>query len=280
MRLLRRGLQRLMGLLGDRRERELADELDSHIEMQTEDNIRSGLPPEEARRAAALKFGSLESAKEGIRSQRGLPRMESLLKDVNYAARGLRRNPGFAASVIFTLALGIGANTAIFDVAYGVLLKPLPYPDPEHLYSVAAVIPERNLGNLPLPIQIYLEWRKSDTVFASMTAIRPWQCNLTGDGEPEHLGGARVSANFFSVLGVPVNQGRAFSPAEEQPGSDRVVVISDALWRRSLWLRPRRDRPEDRRERRSPCGGGNRRPVSARTYRNTAKPQARVFAAG
>jgi putative ABC transport system permease protein len=233
MRPLRRGCKRLIGLFtGGRREREITDELDSHIQMQTEDYIRLGLPPEEARRAAALKFGSLESAKEGIRSQRGLPRLESLMKDANYAARGLRRNPGFAASVILTLALGIGANTAIFDVAYAVLLKPLPYPDPEHLYSVGAVIPERKIGNLPLPIQIYLEWRKSDTVFASMSAIRPWQGNLTGDGEPEHVGGARVSANFFSVLGVPVAQGRTFSPGEEQPGSDRVVVISDALWRR------------------------------------------------
>ena len=233
MKHLRRGYKRLIGLFtGGRRERELVEELESHIQMQTEDNLRSGLSPEEGRRAAALKFGSIESAKEGVRFQGGLPRIESLLKDVSYAARGLRRKPGFAASAILTLALGIGANTAIFDVAYAVLLKPLPYPDPESMYSVAAEIRERKLGDLPIPIQDYLEWRNSDTVFESMAAITPWQCNLTGDGEPERLGGARVSANFFSVLGVPVAQGRAFLPSEEQPGSDRVVVISDTLWRR------------------------------------------------
>jgi hypothetical protein len=247
--------------------------------MQTEDNIRSGLAPEEARRAAALKFGSLESAKEGIRSQRGLPRMESLLKDVNCAARGLRRNPGFAASAILTLALGIGANTAIFDVAYAVLLKPLPYPDAEHLYSVGAVIPERKIGNLPIPIQIYLEWRKADTAFASMTAIRPWQCNLTGDGDPEHVGGARVSANFFSVLGVPVAQGRGFSPGEEQPGSDRVVVISDALWRRRYGADPGVVGRKIDVDGQGHVVVGIAAPSLLVPTRNTAKPKARVFAA-
>ena len=135
MRPLRRGCKRLIGLFtGGRREREITDELDIHIQMQTEDYIRSGLPPEEARRAAALKFGSLESAKEGIRSQRGLPRWESLMKDANDAV-WTGAEPGFAASVILTLALGIGANTAIFDVAYAVLLKPLPYPDPKRSAS-------------------------------------------------------------------------------------------------------------------------------------------------
>lgn len=234
MRRLRRAWKRLSGVFtGGRREREFADEIESHILMQTEDNIRSGLSVEEARRRAALTFGSVDSTKEAIRDQRGLPALEWLMKDVRYAARGLRRNPGFAASVVVTLALGIGANTAIFDVAYAVLLRPLPYSNPEHLYSVGVLIPERRqFGNLPIPIQSYLEWRAADTAFASMSAFRPWQCNLTGDGEPEHVGGARVSIDFFSVLGLKVAQGRAFSSEEEQPGNDRVVVISDALWRR------------------------------------------------
>jgi putative ABC transport system permease protein len=241
MKRLRRGWSRLLGAVaGRRRERDLAEELESHIQMQTDDNLRLGLPAEEARRAAVLKFGSVESTKESVRDQRGLPRLESFLNDIRYAARGIRKNPGFAAAAILTLALGIGANTAIFSVVYAVLLKPLPYADPDQIYAVEVVIPERTsqFASLPVTVQAYLEWRKADTVFQSMTALRPWECNLTGDGEPERLGGAYVSANFFSFLGVPVAHGREFSAAEEQPGSDRVVVISDALWRRRYGADP------------------------------------------
>ncbi|HYP05886.1 MAG TPA: ABC transporter permease [Bryobacteraceae bacterium] len=234
MRRLRRGWNRFTGFfMGRRKERELADELAIHILMQTEDNIHSGMSAEEARRSASLKFGSLESTKEDVRSQRSLPELESLLKDVSYALRGLRKNPGFAAAAIVTLALGIGANTAIFDVVHSVLLKPLPYPSAEQLYAVGALVPQMHqLGPLPVPIQSYLQWRNADTAVTSMAAIQPWQGNLTGDGEPENLGGARVSTNFFSVLGVPVAHGRSFIVEEEQPGNDRVVVISHGLWQR------------------------------------------------
>ncbi|HEU0007840.1 MAG TPA: ABC transporter permease, partial [Terriglobia bacterium] len=143
-------------------------------------------------------------------------------------------SPGFATAAIITLALGIGANTAIFSVVYAVLVKPLPYAEPEQIYSAEVVIPERRsqFSSLPVTVQIFLEWRKAETAFAAMSALRPWECILTGDGEPERLGGARVSTNFFSFLGVPIERGRGFSAEEEQPGNDRVVVISDALWRR------------------------------------------------
>jgi putative ABC transport system permease protein len=243
MKVLRRGWSRLLGVfLGRRRERELADEIESHIRMQTDDNIRLGMSAQEARRAAVLKFGSLESAKEGVRDQRGLPGLESFLKDIQFAWRGIRKNPGFAAAAIFTLALGIGANTAIFSVVYAVLLKPLPYSNPDQIYAAEVVVPERTsqFASLPVTVQAYLEWREadSDSAFASMTALRPWECNLTGDGEPERLGGARVAANFFSFLGVPIAHGREFSAAEEQPGNERVVVISDALWRRRYGADP------------------------------------------
>jgi putative ABC transport system permease protein len=241
MRALRRGWNRWIGVFaGRRRERELAAEIESHIGMQTEDNLRLGMPPGEARRAAVLKFGGVESAKESVRDQRGLPRLEAFLNDARYAWRGIRRNPGFAAAAIVTMALGIGANTAIFSVVYAVLLKPLPYANADQIYAVEVVIPERasEFASVPVTVQAYLEWRKADTVFASMSALTPWECNLTGDGEPERLGGARVSANFFSFLGIPVAHGREFSAAEEQPGKERVVVISDALWRRRYGADP------------------------------------------
>jgi putative ABC transport system permease protein len=241
MKRLRRALSRFLGAFaGRRRENDLAAELESHIRMQTDDNLRLGMPADEARRAAMLKFGSVESAKESMRDQRGLPNAEAFLKDIRYAGRGIRKNPGFAAAVILTLALGIGANTAIFSVVYAVLLKPLPYASPEQIYAVEVVVPERTsqFASLPVTVQAYLDWRKAETAFPSMTVLRPWECNLTGDAEPERLGGARVSANFFSFLGVPVARGREFYAAEEQPGKEHVVVISDQLWRRRYGADP------------------------------------------
>src|SRR2546423_11081246 len=116
------------------------------------------------------------------------------LHDVRYAGRSLRKSPGFAAAVIVTLALGIGANTAIFSVVHAALIKPLPYTEPDRIFSVEVVVPERRaqLASLPVTVQAYLEWNKAETPFSAISALRPWECNLTGDGEPEHLGGARV----------------------------------------------------------------------------------------
>lgn len=146
----------------------------------------------------------------------------------------IAEEPRICGAAILTIALGIGANTAIFSIVYAVLLKPLPYVEPEKIYSVEVVIPERRsqFASLPVTIQVYQEWRKANTAFAAMSALTPWECVLTGQGEPERLGGARVSANFFSFLGVPMARGRGFSADEEQVGKERVVVISDSLWRR------------------------------------------------
>ena len=154
-----------------------------------------------------------------------------LLQDFRYALRKLRKNPGFAAVGIITLALGIGANTAVFSVVYATLLKPLPYPDADRIYGVEIVLPERGLSAAGR-IQDYLDWRKADTAFSAVAALRPGGWNLTGNGEPERIGGARVSVNFFDLLGVPPALGRGFAAQEETPGADNVVVISDALWRR------------------------------------------------
>jgi putative ABC transport system permease protein len=164
----------------------------------------------------------------------GVRWLDVLIQDLRYAFRVFVRNPVFVVVVALTLALGIGANTAMLSVAYAVLLKPLPYADPGQLYSVEVVIPERRaqIPSLPATVQTYLQWRSAPTVFLDMSAVTPWEASLTGDGDPERLGGAQVSANFFSFLGVPMARGRAFSAEEEQPGKDRVVVISDALWRR------------------------------------------------
>jgi predicted permease len=164
---------------------------------------------------------------------------DRMAEDLRYALRLFAKNRGFATVVIVTLALGIGANTAIFSIVYSVLLKPLPYVHPEQIYSVEVVVPERRdqIPSLPATVQAFLECRASKA-FAGLTALTPTECNLTGDGEPERLGGARVSANFFSFLGVPIERGRAFSSDEERPGNEQVVVISDDLWRRRYGADP------------------------------------------
>jgi len=173
----------------------------------------------------------------------------------------LRRNPGFATAAILTLALGVGANTAIFSVVYAVLLKPLPYPQPDRLQSIDVIMPARSqFASLPATVQIFLEWRKAQTSYTGVAALRPWECNLTGDAEPERLGGAQVSANFFAVLGIPPARGRSFESTEEQPGNDRVVVISDAVARRAGDTRNEAEGQRHSRERSRIQGAGHASP--------------------
>jgi predicted permease len=221
-------------------ERKMDAELRFHLDSQIGDYVSQGLSPQEAEQRARREFGAVELAKDECRDQRPVEWLDHWLRDVRYAGRSLRRSPGFAAAAVLTMALGIGANTAIFSVVYAVLLKPLPYVQPDQIYSVEVVIPERRsqFSSLPVTVQVYQEWRKANTAFAAMSALRPWEFILAGDGEPERLGGARVSANFFSFLGVPIARGRGFSADEEQPGKERVVVISDSLWRRRYGADP------------------------------------------
>jgi predicted permease len=215
-------------------------ELQLHLEQQVADYVRQGLSREEAEVRARREFGAIELAKDECRDERPVEWLDVLLRDIRYALRGLQKTPAFAIAAVATLALGIGANTAIFSVVHAVLLKPLPYSQPEQLYSVEIVLPERKsqFASLPPTVQSYLEWRRNNTAFEAIAALRPWECNLTGGGEPERLGGARVSGNFFSMLGVPLLRGAGFSVDEEQPGKDRVVVISDVLWRRRYGADP------------------------------------------
>jgi predicted permease len=214
-------------------ERQMDSEMRFHLESLIADYVNQGFSQKEAELRARREFGALELAKDECRDQKPVEWLDTLARDIRYACRSLRKSPGFAASAVATIALGIGANTAIFSVVYSVLLKPLPYADPDEIYSVEVVVPERlsQFASLPVTVQTYLEFRKANTAFAAMSALRPWECSITGDGEPDRLGGARVSTNFFSFLGVPIERGRGFSTEEEQPGNDQVVVISDSLWR-------------------------------------------------
>src|SRR5215813_4638500 len=154
-------------------EEELEKELRFHLEQHTADLIAQGLDPEEARRRARFALGGPEQVKEHCRDARGTRVVEDLLQDLRYGARMLRKNPGFTLAAILTLALGIGANTAIFSVVYATLLKPLPYPEAERIYSVEVVIPEMRdrVSSLPVRIQDYLEWRKASTAFSAVAAL-------------------------------------------------------------------------------------------------------------
>ncbi len=212
---------------------EVTRELDAHLEMLTSRYIDSGMAPAEAREAATRQLGNTTLVRENVYEMNSIRWLDTLAQDVRHALRVFARNPSFAAVVVLTLALGIGANLAIFSVVHGVLIKRLPYVAPDEIYSVEIVIPERRdqMASLPATVQTFRDWRAATSVFSNISALRPWEANLTGDGEPERVGGARVSANFFAFLGLPMAQGRPFLAEEETPGQERVVVISDRLWR-------------------------------------------------
>src|SRR5262249_49492192 len=155
-------------------------------DQQIRDYMERGLSRTEAERRARQEFGTLDLAKDECRDERSAEWLNHVLRDVCHACRSLRKSPGFDIAVVATLALGIGANTAVFSLIYSILVKPLPYPTPDRIFSVEAMLPRRNaFSSLPMRIQDYLEWRKANTAFESLAALTPAQWNLTGDGEPE-----------------------------------------------------------------------------------------------
>jgi predicted permease len=228
---LRRGWKRFTGFMaGHRRETELAEEIETHLRMQTEDNLRLGMSPEEARRAAVLKFGGIESVKESYRDQRGLPSLEAVVMDIRHAFRSLHRNPQFAAAAIVSLALGIGATTAIFGLADSVLLEKMPYAHPDRLVTVSV--------NGAISAPIYEAFRQDAHSLQQAALFTSWYFNLVGQGEPERIPAARVSASLFRLLGVSPELGRTFAAEEDHTGCDNVVLIADGLWKRRFGADP------------------------------------------
>ena len=231
MKTFRRGWRRLLGSLS-REESGLSQELQSHIEMQTEDNLRAGMSPEEARRQAKLKFGGFDATLESYRDQRGLPWLETTLADFRYAARGLVKSPSFTIVAVLTLAIGIGANTAIFSLVNQLLLHPPGIDHPERVVGLRTSYLKINLefdgssaANLP-------DLRSSTDVFERAAIVQRGDLNYTDGPNPERLRGAMVSAEWFDVFGAKPFIGRVFSPQEDQPNLNRVVVLSHAAWTR------------------------------------------------
>jgi predicted permease len=211
-------------------ESDMDTELRFHIEAYAEDLVRKGLPREEAMRRARMEFGGIERAKEECREARGVTFLESLTQDVRFGLRMLRKSPGFTAVAVLTFALGIGANTAIFTVAYNVLLRPLPYRDASRLVMVwedssAYGFPQ----DTPAPGN-FASWKSQNNVFADMAALRGGDFDLTGAGNPEQFRGVEITANIFPLLGVKPALGRNISPEEDKPGTNHVVILRHAVW--------------------------------------------------
>ena len=214
-------------------DRDLDDEMAAHLGLATEENLERGLAPAEARRQALLRFGGPQQAKEQHRDARGLPFLDTLIQDLRFASRMLRKSPGFTSVAVLTLALGIGANTAIFSVVYAVLLKELPYPQADRLvvlYENVRLPTYQNDRNVVSPGNLS-DWTKQKSLFQSVAAYSNRSFNLTGMGEPLRVEGELVSANFFGTLEVAPPLGRAFAPEEDRAGAPRVVVMSGGLWR-------------------------------------------------
>ena len=232
MRPLRALLLRIAGLFRrDRAEDELAEELRAHLDMRTEDNVRAGMSIADARRAALMESGGLGLAADACRERRALPWASDLAQDVRYAARKLRADSGFAAVAVFTLALGIGANTAIFSVVNAAMLQRLPFQEPDRLAMVWETSPRTGVQNVVNPFN-FLEWKDRNHSFDRISALVGTGASLTGDGEPEQIDRLIVTDGFFEILGVKPLLGRWFTPQEDQPGAEAVVIMSFELWQR------------------------------------------------
>jgi predicted permease len=206
-------------------ERELSDEVRSYVELATQAKVKDGLTEGEARREALVEFGGVEQVKEQVREARAGHFFETLFRDLQFGLRSLGKSPGFAAVAILTLALGIGANTAIFSIINAVVLQPLPYRAPDRLVKIW---PEK-IGT-SVSKQDYLDIKNAAGSFDDIAAYSGWGFTITGNGDPAKLDGARATSTLFSLLGVNAVAGRTFLSNEDQPGHDKVALISYGLW--------------------------------------------------
>jgi predicted permease len=222
-------MMRLTGLFsGARRERELTEEIDSHLQMHIEDNLRAGMTPEEARRQAMLRLGGVEKTKQMYRERGTLPLVENAVSDLRFAIRQLVKHPGFAVIAVVVLALGIGASVAIFGFVDAALLEPLPYANPGRLMSVN----ESNVESprWPLSYPDYLDWQRLNQSFSSLDVYGGTGYLLRTSSGAEQVQAERVSGGFFKTLGVHPMLGRDFYPDEDRPGGPDVLLLSYGAW--------------------------------------------------
>ena len=212
----------------------LEQEIRDHIERETQENIDRGLSPDEARRQARLKFGNGPLVVEDTRAVWRWPWLQDASRDLRVTVRSLVRNPGFTATVVLTLALGLAASTAVFSVFSAAILSPPPYPDPDRVVLMVSTFPDPFAFPTLSPHR-FTVWREHTTGFIDPAAYRfNSSMTLSHGGSPEQVASGRVSVNFFKLFGAAPSYGRGFSEKEDRPGGPRVVVLSDRLWQRQF----------------------------------------------
>jgi putative ABC transport system permease protein len=221
---------RIAGMFSNRDASDLRDELQAHLEMETAENIRRGMSPDEARRQALIASGGLASAAEAVRDQRGLPWLETIAADIKYALRALRHSPAFTIVVVITLALGIGANTAIFSVIRGVLLKPLPHRDGDRLVYLRHSTDKPGGSNINFSVPEVRDFRTGAPSLAGIAEYSPTSLVLQGDNDVTRMSLGLVTGNFFDVMGLSPVLGRVTRATDDGPGVPAVMVLTHAFW--------------------------------------------------
>ncbi len=233
MRRLREWITRVAGQV-KRRPRDQEPAIESHIQLRVDDNLRKGMTPEEARRREGIHFGAVEATKEARRDQRGLPVVEALWQDVRYAGRMLWKNPGFTAAAVITLALGLGANTAVFSLLDAVIVRPLPFRTPERLVWISNPIAGDGLPELTRRAN-FMDWKELNRSFENLGAYIGFSdrisYTLSIHGEPSRVTGALITGGFLDTLGVMPQLGRGFVAEECQRNGPRAILVTHRFWK-------------------------------------------------
>ena len=220
-------------MTGSRGDQRLREEMEQHLSLQTDENIRAGMPPAEARRQARLKLGGVETIREQFHAEEGLPFLETLLQDIRFAFRVLRKSPGFAVTVVITLALGIGANTAIFSIVYGVVFRPLPYPHPQRIVELTESSP-RGSDEEDVTYQEMKFLQEHGSPFQFLTGYTVQGYNLSVGNKTERVKGQPVSIDYFHVLGINPLLGRDFLAEENSGNGAHVAILSYGIWQTQM----------------------------------------------
>ena len=235
MKFARAWLLRFLGVFAaNRSERDLSAELDSHLQMHIDDNIKSGMTPQEARRRALIALGGVEQTKEEYRDRRGLPLLESLIRDLRHGVRTLMKSPGFTIAGVLILGLGIGVNSAIFTVVNAVVLKPLPFSGADRIMRLWHTPPPTLFAGSPtfaLSPANFIDWEAQNQVFERLAIYRTGRQTLTGSGEPDAVLTVRASADFLPILGVSPTLGRGFTRDDDREGGPRTTLLTEAFFR-------------------------------------------------
>ena len=242
MRRLRAWLLRFGGIFRKRRrDAELAAELESHLQLHIEDNLRAGMAPEEARRRAFIQLGGVEQTKEIYRDRRGVPWLETTWQDFRFGARMLRKNPGFTAVAIITLALGIGVNSTVYSLVDAMLVRKPPVTGPDRVMMLLSRNPAPTWAANRSPVSPldFKDWQAASTSFEGIAAEALSRVTLGGGAEPERVPRAEVSSTYFDVMGLTPMLGRTFLPVEETSGNAKTVILSEGLWKGHFGSDPR-----------------------------------------